>query len=43
MANETSTPQPQQGSTPTSPQMGGADTVRTPEPARAVYSDWAAI
>ncbi|MGP3696504.1 hypothetical protein [Rhodobacter sp. NSM] len=43
MTQEASSNQPQQGSVPASPQMGGAETVRQPEPARPVFKDWASI
>lgn len=43
MTQEASPVQPQQGSTPASPQMGGAETVRRPDPACPVFNDWASI
>ncbi|AXQ93278.1 hypothetical protein [Cereibacter azotoformans] len=43
MNQQASTPQPQQGATPASPQMGGGETVRRPEPSRPVFNDWASI
>ncbi|SNX70554.1 hypothetical protein SAMN05878503_106104 [Cereibacter ovatus] len=43
MAKEASIPQPQQGTAPASSQMGGAETVRQPVPARPVFNDWASI
>ncbi|WP_096785688.1 hypothetical protein [Cereibacter sphaeroides] len=43
MAHQAPAQQPQQGVVPASPQMGGAETVTQPQPARPVYNDWAAI